>query len=729
MVRKRVSLVLCSLLGTICIFGQELEVVDYSDLTFEDLLNLEVVVASKTSQKPIEAPSIISITTQEAVSNYDWLSINDILYKQPGFGPAQDYDRRTVSARGMFEGWNNNHILHLVDGIPMNDNLYGTAYTWENTPLFMMKNAEIIRGPGSALYGSNATNGVFAVNTLSPEDLPNHGKAMLRSGSNGLQTLDAVAGFESENLAMIIAFNSFDTDGLNYESHDGSGRFDSSGNLMKFSVDDDRESSYLWMKIEGRKTLKNFSFQYHEQAWSFQTGHGWLWWIPDYEETMKEKRRIFSIKWVPETSGVWSPELVLRYQRHEIDWNMRYYTDDAFESYYPSGMWEYLNTSAEDVFLRAQVHYQMETNGNILFGIEADRFDYSGDKEHYSNINIDGDAAPFPGDRNTRLGPWLHYIQDKPVDYLGVFGQYTSEDRFGEKLKLTLGVRYDKMDVDYQEVYTEGMPEANRTFSQVSPRLGIVYLAKENLSFKLLLGKAFRAPTPTELAGAHTWSLGSNIDELEPEKITTIEVATDWIINNNLNWRLNLFRTKFENQIAYSASNNNLSTNIYTLTSAGLETELLFGIPNWEGFINYSYAKRLDEEIIDTTIAASANDLTWDPDHKLNFGVTFKQKKWTASIQGHYQGEVQRRESDLGIQELPLGVGVSLDMDQYRGTQVDSWLSMDINTRYRFSRSLQLGVSIKNVTDEDIYLVKNIGFPFDYRQNDREYRLHMTVSL
>ncbi|MGE5456907.1 MAG: TonB-dependent receptor plug domain-containing protein, partial [Methanococcaceae archaeon] len=100
-------------------------------LSFEELMAMTVTSSSKTEQTISEAPSTMTAIAKEQIANFGWRSINDILYKQPGFGPSQDYDRKTVAGRGYFEGWNNNHLLFLIDGIPVNDNIYGTAYTSE----------------------------------------------------------------------------------------------------------------------------------------------------------------------------------------------------------------------------------------------------------------------------------------------------------------------------------------------------------------------------------------------------------------------------------------------------------------------------------------------------------------------------------------------------------------------------------------------------------------------
>src|SRR4029079_15339466 len=131
------------------------------------------------------APSVISVIPREQMQDYGWNSASDVLFHQPGFRPAQDYDRGTVASRGTFEGWNNNHLLQLVDGIPFNDNLYGTAYTWDISPLFLARTVEVLRRPGSAVYGSNAVNGVVQVNTLSPADMDGKGEARVRLGEAG----------------------------------------------------------------------------------------------------------------------------------------------------------------------------------------------------------------------------------------------------------------------------------------------------------------------------------------------------------------------------------------------------------------------------------------------------------------------------------------------------------------------------------------------------------------
>src|SRR6185436_3633979 len=122
---------------------------------------------------------------------------------------------------------------------------------------------------------------------------------------------------------------------------------------------------------------------------------------------------------------------------------------------------------------------------------------------------------------------------------------------------------------DFDAIAEPGRPRRERTFDEVSPRFALVFLPTDTVSLKLLSGRAFRAPTPTELAGAHTFSLASNIEQLEPESIATTELESQWRATRWLTVRADLFHTRFENQIAYSAANFNLSTNLYTTETSG----------------------------------------------------------------------------------------------------------------------------------------------------------------
>ena len=672
------------------------------EMPFEELMNLEITSASKKAEKVSDAPSIISVFSKDQINTYGWMSLDDMLKSQPGFSAAQDYDRRTVSSRGLFEGWNNNHLLMLIDGISFNDNLYGTAYTWEITPLFFAKSVEILRGPGAALYGSNATNGVTAINTVSADDLSNGSRAEVRIGENNTKIFDLLGGYSAENMSIVLGFNAYSTDGNSYNVYNTSA--DDTTPLTKSEISDIRKSSYFFGKVEGKNEFEGLSLQVHRQDWRFDTGHGWLWETPDFKESMKEQRTIVTAAYKPKSESKFSHEYAFKFQRHNIDWNTRLYNSQDAAGTYPAGAWEYLLTHTDDYFARAQFGYSLPEEADIIAGIETDIFSYSGDDAHYANFDYYTRLAN-PNGQMKDLGPFLEWIKNKPIVSVSAFTQFSSGKLLSKYVKATLGLRFDNQNISYDAIDKPNKPEETIKYNELSPRLGIIITPDEDLSIKILAGKAFRTPAPTEMFGSNTWLLGSNLRQLKPEYVTTYEAAIDYKISNNLNLRANVYNTKCENQIAYSLQNNNLSTNLYTLSNIGVETELLFAWENISGFINYSFVKRTDEEILDSTIAISKTDLTWYPEHTINMGISYKWNDLSASLLGHWQSAVSRRASDM-LRPIYL---------QARGAEVEAFMTIDAKFSYSINRNFELMLSVKNILDTDAYLVKNLDYPFDYK--------------
>ena len=691
-------------------------------VVLDALRERDVRSTSKRAQSQREAPGVVGVVTREQATLFGWTSLDDVLYRQPGFAPAQDYDRRTVGARGLFEGWNNNHVLHLVDGLPWNDNLYGTAYTWEITPLSMAKTIEIARGPGSSLYGSYAANGVVEVETVSASDLEGGGMAEVRAGNAGTRVYELLAGYGAGRaVSAVLGYTADETDGNQYSSHDGSARLDDNGELARFDTRDGRSSHYFWAKLEGGQGLEGLALQYHEQYWDFETGHGWLWWIPDFRESMAERRRLASLAYRPSPSTRFTKEYAVRFQRHAVDWSTRYYPDGAFDGFYPTGMWEDLDTHADDIFARAQLSFDLGDRADLLVGVEADRFTYGGDREHTSNVDVDAAAGgfpPFPGAATQRLGPWLDYLLDQPIDDLAAFVQLSARRVTGTPLGVTLGARWDHRSFDFDAIDEPGRPERSRRFDEVSPRLAVVVMPSDTVTVKLLGSRAFRAPTPTELAGAHTFSLASNIEELEPERIATGELFAEWWATRTLTVRAGIFHTHFENQIAYSPANLNLSTNLFTTDTSGVETELLYTRGRLSGFLNHSWARRDDEKSLDATIASSPDRVAWAPAQVWNAGMAWTAPRFTAALSIHRQGTTARRASDVGVQVLPYHA-VALDLDAFRSRTVDSWTQVDGRVSAPLPRNLTLAIDAQNLFDEERALVKVLPFPFDYRQETR----------
>jgi len=687
--------------------GQPSDTTDFYVLSLEELMNIPVTTASKFEQTVKDAPSAVSLITRDQILKYGWLSGSEVLFRLPGFSVSQDYDRATVSSRGVYEGWNNNHMLILVDGIPMNDNMYGSAFTWEITPMVFTRSMEVIRGPGSALYGSNATNGVISYNTLSAKDLTKKAELRYRVGNNKTRIFDILAGHETEFISFVTAFNFFESDGDSYQSLDAVGS-------QKSNINQARSSFYFFNKIEAKGKMEGLSFQYHEQAWNFSTGHGWLFAVPDKPENMNENRRMVSLRYkTPDRAKKIQYEFLMRYQRHGVDWNVRLFPDDT--PGYPFGITELLKTHTSDIFSRVQASYSPGKGSMLLGGIENSVLTYSGDDLHISNVNLHTDFSPTDNNELIDVGDYFAWLGSNPFVNTGVFLQFSSP-KIAEKVAATLGLRYDYSFFDFNAVDASGTE--SKSYDKLSPRLSLVFTPNEKLSVKLMAGRAFRTPSVSELFGSNTFLLASNIRKLQPEVVTTFEFASDYSVSSNVNWRLNIFRTSFNDQIAYSVSNFNLSTNLYSLTTFGIENEVAFKIGKIDGFVNYSFAEREDEKIVDPIISVSKTTLTWVPQHLANIGVKYGFGRGYVSAQSHYQGAVNRRASDTDDAS-----------NEIRGAGVDSWATFDLRAAYHVSENVEIGLFGTNLGDQKGKLIKNNLYAFDYQIPGRTFFLDFRVMF
>jgi iron complex outermembrane receptor protein len=385
---------------------------------------------------------------------------------------------------------------------------------------------------------------------------------------------------------------------------------------------------------------------------------------------------------------------------------MRYYNDGALDGYYPDGVSEYLNTSAKDVFVRAQTSYSKK-NHNIIFGVENSTFFYNGDQSHYANIDMNTGADP--NDQTYfDLNPWLEFVKDKPVFNVASYAQYLSPNIFG-KLQVTVSGRFDRIFFKYYDLFVEGQPLRQKNFQMFTPRIAVVYNLTSKLVLKAIYGKAFRTPSPTEMFGLNTFTLASNIDELKPEVVTNVDMGVVWEPHPGFNVRFNSFLVNFENQIAYSVANENLSTNVYTLKTAGVEFAAQYATQTFIGFANLSHSWRIDEDILDSTIAKSSSIITWAPSMLIKVGAMYKYDRFSVSSLFYYQNKVYRRSSD------------KFDgMENYRPyNYIDGWFTLDFNATYRFTKKSEIGISIKNLLNAERYLMKNNKYLFDYRLDGR----------
>jgi iron complex outermembrane receptor protein len=146
---------------------------DLTDLPLEQLMDIPVEGASKYVQKPTEAPSSVTVITSDEIKKYGHRTLADVLQSVQGFHVSYDRNYAFLGARGVSLGDFNSRILLLVDGHRVNNNITDGAYidTAFILDIDLVDRVEIIRGPGSVLYGNNAFFGVINVITRQGKQL------------------------------------------------------------------------------------------------------------------------------------------------------------------------------------------------------------------------------------------------------------------------------------------------------------------------------------------------------------------------------------------------------------------------------------------------------------------------------------------------------------------------------------------------------------------------------
>jgi outer membrane receptor protein involved in Fe transport len=147
--------------------------VDLRALDLESLLNVKVITASKFSESQSDAPGIISVVNQDELRRFGGTTLREVLERVPGLASSTAYftDRSMVAARGDQTKINGGHVLYLINGRPTREVLEGGLVSdlLESFPINVLERIEVIKGPGSVLYGSNAFSAVVNLITLSAE--------------------------------------------------------------------------------------------------------------------------------------------------------------------------------------------------------------------------------------------------------------------------------------------------------------------------------------------------------------------------------------------------------------------------------------------------------------------------------------------------------------------------------------------------------------------------------
>ncbi len=636
------SILMLLLVPIIAIAGPQSEeeelALAYGDKSF-------VTIASGSRQPIARAPSVATVVTAEDIAAIGAADLDEVLETVPGLHVARSplgynpiYTIRGISTQY------NPQVLMLVNGIPITGVTFGDrSIVWGGMPVENIARIEVIRGPGSALYGADAFSGVVNIITKKSEDIDGL-QAGLRAGSFHSHDAWAQYGGEVGNYDVAAYLRVGSTDGQRQViASDGQSFLDtispgSPASLAPGSVNLGRSA------IDGRLDLTKDKWQFragYQQRDRVGTGAGIASALDPQGKNFGE-RISTDITFHDEN---YSPDLDVTAQVSYLNIkeksDLTLYPPGSYlfgTTPYPSGVignpykWERhlrFNTSAT---------YSGVTDHKLRVGMgtQDDNLYRTQESNNYST-GVPGPVTvttPFLLPHSRRVN--FAYVQD--------------EWSFFQDWYVTAGVRRDH--------YTDFGTTTN-------PRLAVVWDTAYNLTSKLLYGRAFRPPSFSELYNINNPVAWGN-PNLKPETNESVELAFAWQPVTHVQTNLNVFRYRMKDILRFVQDT---GTGISTAQNAGrqhgqgFEVELVWDASDdMRVSANYAQQHSVDEATNQDSGNAPREHLYARADWRFIAG-------WTLDTQFNYVADRKREPGDA---RPPVADYHTVDLTM-RSKQFEDW--------------------------------------------------------
>lgn len=417
--------------------GNTPDAADAVDL--QALLNMKVVTASKFRQDLADAPGIIRVVSRDEIQRFGGLTLREVLERVAGLAlTATDFtDRSMIAVGGDQTKANGGHVLFLINGRPTREVQEGGIISdlMEAFPISILDRIEVIEGPGSVLYGSNAFSGVVNLITRKARDTEFH--------ATGLGGVDGPSGGSADGLikrgdleitaaAQMHQSPDWQVDyrtPLSLASGTGQGPLPAAENV---EIPDRSIGAYLGMNYKGLSLMS--SVTEWRSAYFAGGGSGLIRW----------RRGFADLGYALKASSRWDMNFNLTYTRTGLN----------------SSAGLPVGRDSSDSVAEWSNTVQATVRDQITFGA---LFNYAQGQERF--------LAPSPGfvsSEGSQAGP-AFYAQ---VDH-----------RLTDTIDLIGGLQIDKI---------ESVPVA------VLPRAGLIWRPANHWRVKALYGDAFRAPSINE---------------------------------------------------------------------------------------------------------------------------------------------------------------------------------------------------------------------------------------
>ncbi|MGB0204041.1 MAG: TonB-dependent receptor plug domain-containing protein [Neptuniibacter sp.] len=679
---------------------------------FADFFGEEAFVSIATgSKKPIDkAPAAATVISARDIKEIGARTLNEVLETVPGLHVSPSALNRmspVYSIRGIHTGFNS-QVLLLIDGLPLQYSHSGGRPELFDMSVASIEKVEVIRGPGSAIYGADAYSGVINIITKNAQSI------------DGTEVGGRVGSFDSRDLWLNHGgqWNGLDIHfGFAYQHTNGD-----SDRVVSSDLQSGLDAAFLTNvsyapgalstgseRLEARLGLNNENWTINFWSWLQDAGVG-AGGAQALDPTGLEEDEVYLID--------------LSYQTADLaaDWNFK-----TRLSHY------YFDTNTKYNLLPAGATVPIGSDGNLNFVAPAgivtfpdgligepggegtnSQLDlvatHSGIKDHlfrlaggirHQSLNtkesknfgpgvIDGTQPVVDGTLTSVAGTEFVFTPDssRTIHYLSIQDEW----QFAPDWELTAGVRYDHYS-DFGNT--------------VNPRIALVWATSYNLTTKLLYGSAFRAPSFLEQFFINNpISLGN--PDLEPETIDTWELAFNYHPSPDIVSTLSLFNYKAKDLIEYVPD-----TGATTITAQNARDQEGYGF-EWEADwkasrdlrikANYAWQKSEDSN--------TGQDIHDAPGQQFYITANWKfSSQWALNSQLNWVGDRKRAAGDTR-------------------PEIDDYTLVNLSLRREnITPNLDMTLSALNLFDEDAYEPSNGVIPDDYPMEGRSVWLQLSYRF
>ncbi|HEY1661183.1 MAG TPA: TonB-dependent receptor [Verrucomicrobiae bacterium] len=631
-------------------------------------IQIPQVTVEKVEQPATEAPASVTVITSDEIKRYGWRTLGDILESVPGFYISYDRNYDYLGAGGVNLGIANNHILLLINGHRINNDLNDSASVDTAFPLDvdLIDHIEIARGPGSVLYGNNAFLGVINVITRQGKDVNGVEESGMYGSYNAYSGRVTIGEQFTNGLNFLLSGTIYHSDGpenLFYPQFNTP----SQNNGVAHNMDADGFGSFFGTINYHDFTLEGGYLDRDKVNPTAQYGTT----FDDSRFQTDDQRSYVTLKYAHKFSDTLDLSANIYYDRsdYQID-----YPEPLFGSAPAPFLYEGQETGQ---WAGGEVQLDKKVWDRHMITVGAE---YRDDFEQSANTyEIEPIYTQFPSINDQR-------------ENVGVFAQ--GDFLIVTNLHLDAGIRYD-----------QSFDEQDHFNSSWSPRAALIYDPLPQSTFKFIYGKAFRDPSFDELSELSTADV-----QPQPESISSYELVYEQGIGNHLRSSISGFYDQMNDLI-------NIQSGIFTnfnVDTMGTELAMEGKWDDGKIIARASYTLEHSEDL------AAGGGLPDSPMHmvKLNASAPLWEDKIFAGLEVQYTSRSQT------IYYIP-GVG-SVNGGYVPGYTVVNFTLFSQN----LVKNLDVSASIYNLLDKNYFEpASQLHIQNAIQQNGRTFQLKLTYRF